>query len=681
MKKGILFIFILFLAMFMIGCGGETPEVPDEPNKPDEPDKPVVEEKKEFTVGEDSLTLELGEEKTLTITKDGDFTLTLVSSDDSVATVDQNGKVKALKAGTCKITISVEDNKKEVNVTVNTPVLTLTGKNKMTATESQKLEYTITSKLVETINWESSDTSIATVDDKGNVKALKGGSVVITATAMTSNVSHSITIEVEEVKVDPESVELTINCENVYLDSELKVIAKVLPEGASQEVTFSCPAANRATIDEEGNVTILKSGKFNVICASKENPNIKATISINVFDYIDPEKFINSIHIANPLTEVVTAWGWGAIMASAGLNQVDYKQALAGSVSKILWTKLVVNEHIAPEGNNNRPGTKKQNYFVTVHDTATTHSHAHAQFNANSVYQGGDTSWHYSVGRYKVWHQIPDDEVAWHAGDGTATALTWTDTGVKATSDEDAKITISSDGYWEVNGTKTELKAPEVPIQHYSSSEGWVTTGYRQSRTSDLPYTGINNIVGENGNVFMGNVWWSTSYQTLSNRGGNNNSIGIETCVNYGTDLHLTWATTAKLIGTRLLPLNGLNPEDVKQHNTFSGKDCPMTLRKANLWEYFMELVIAEFTLYTQFKDFTFTFTSNNPDIIGESGQIIKFPEVETEVTYSIQVTKKDGTYDKTFTFKSVVPAMIKDHALSDGTDLYFYMQRRNDQI
>ena len=179
----------------------------------------------------------------------------------------------------------------------------------------------------------------------------------------------------------------------------------------------------------------------------------------------------------------------------------------------------------------------------------------------------------------------------------------------------------------------------------------------------------------------MGNVWWSTSYQTLSNRGGNNNSIGIETCVNYGTDLHLTWATTAKLIGTRLLPLNGLNPEDVKQHNTFSGKDCPMTLRKANLWEYFMELVIAEFTLYTQFKDFTFTFTSNNPDIIGESGQIIKFPEVETEVTYSIQVTKKDGTYDKTFTFKSVVPAMIKDHALSDGTDLYFYMQRRNDQI
>ena len=105
-----------------------------------------------------------------------------------------------------------------------------------------------------------------------------------------------------------------------------------------------------------------------------------------------------------------------------------------------------------------------------------------------------------------------------------------------------------------------------------------------------------------------------------------------------------------------------------------------MAMRHANLWEYFMELVWAEYTLYTEFKDFTFKFTSNNPDIIGESGQIIKFPEVETEVTYSIQVTKKDGTYDKTFTFKSVVPAMIKDHQLGDGSDLYFYMQRRAEQ-
>ena len=668
MKKGILFIFILFLAMFMIGCGGETPEVPDEPSKPDEPDKPVIEEKKEFTVGEDSLTLELGEEKTLTITKDGDFTLTLVSSDDSVASVDQNGKVKALKAGTCKITISIEDNKKEVNVTVNTPVLTLTGKNKMTATESQKLEYSITSKLVETINWESSDTSIATVDDKGNVKALKGGSVVITATAMTSNVSHSITIEVEEVVVDPTSIELSMNVENVYLDTELKISAKVLPEGASQEVTFSCPAANRATVDEEGNVTILKSGKFNVICTSKENSSVKATISINVFDYIDPEKFINSIHIANPLTDIVTAYGFGPIMASAGLNQIDYKQALAGAVTKVLWSKLNLTVMMTEEGVSTRPGTPAKMEFITVHDTATTHSHADGLRHAQYVNEGGG-SYHYTVGSDKAYQMLPDNEIAHHAGDGTKVAFTWTDTGVKATSNEPAKITISSDNYWVVNDIKTNLK------QTVTKSDGTYPT------TANLPYTGVNQKIGDNGNYFIGNVYWNNTYKVLSNRGGNLNSIGIETCVNYGTDLYLTWATTAKLIATKLLPLNALTPDRVKQHNTFSGKDCPMAMRHANLWDYFMELVVAEYTLYTQFKDFHFSFTSNNPDIIGESGQIIKFPEVETEVTYTIQVTKKDGTYDKTFTFTSVVPAMIKDHALNDGTDLYFYMQRRSEQI
>ena len=676
MKKSILFIFIMFLSLIAIGCGGN--ETPDG-NENEEP--ACGEVTNTFTV-ESSVTLELGETKTLAITKDGTFDLEYSSSDDSIVTVE-NGKVTAKKVGNATISVSIKDdpsNKKEVSVEVKTPVLELQGEEEMLANESQELKYTISSKLVETITWLSSDTTIATVDDKGNVTAIKGGNVIITAKAETSGVSAAITINVKETYVAPQSIEISVNVETVYLDSEVKLTAKVLPEGAKQAVVWESPNAARATIDEEGNLTILKDGKLTIRCSSKENSDIKKSITIEVLDYIDPEKFFNSIHVEKPLTQIVTVYGWGAIMASAGLNQVDYKQALAGGVSKVFWEKLTINDMIVPEGASNRPGTVTKKYYITVHDTATTHSHTFAYDQADYVYTGGGgTSWHYSVGSRAVWRQIPDNEVAYHAGDGTGTPLTWTDTGIKATSDEPAKITISSDGYWEVNGTKTELKAPQVPIQYYSN--GWQTSGYRTARNSDLPYTGINNIVGENGNYFMGNVWWSQSYQTLSNRGGNLNSIGIETCVNYGSDVYLTWATTAKLIGTRLLPLNGLTPSAVKQHNTFSGKDCPMTMRHADLWPYFMEMVTAEYTLYTQFKDFNITFTSNNPDIVDNSGQIIKFPEVETEVTYTIQVTKKDGSYNKTFTYTSIIPAMIKEHALADGTDLYYYMAHRDEQI
>lgn len=132
--------------------------------------------------------------------------------------------------------------------------------------------------------------------------------------------------------------------------------------------------------------------------------------------------------------------------------------------------------------------------------------------------------------------------------------------------------------------------------------------------------------------------------------------------------------TLAQLIGTRLLPKNNLKPTDVKQHNTFSGKDCPETLRHANLWNYFISMVEAEYALYTKFNNFNITFTSNNPELVCETGQIIKFPDVATEVTYTIHVQKKDGTYDKTFTYTSTIPAKVTDTSLIGKEDLYYYM-------
>ena len=133
------------------------------------------------------------------------------------------------------------------------------------------------------------------------------------------------------------------------------------------------------------------------------------------------------------------------------------------------------------------------------------------------------------------------------------------------------------------------LKKPKTNVkQTVTRADGTYPT------TANLPHTGVNQKIGENGNYFIANVYWNNTYKVLSNRGGNLNSIGIETCVNYGTDLHLTWATTAKLIGTRLLPLNALTPYAVKQHNTFDGKNCPQVLLAGNYWAEFMKMIEAE---------------------------------------------------------------------------------------
>lgn len=650
-KKKFFYFVFCFLALFLMACN----------ENPDPTIKPVEDG---FELKDVNIVLELGETKTLNIS--GNSTnLVYVSEKPDIVKVE-NGMLTALKAGETKIIVSlanVEDSEKEVIVKVNEPTLTISGNEKMLSNESQTLKYNLSSKLVETINWVSSDISIATVDDKGNVKAIKGGTVVISAEAMTSKVKASITIEIEQSYVKPESIKLEKNMEEVYADSELKIKATVLPAGASQDVVFSTTNASRSTIDEEGNVTIIKGGKIVIKCYSKEDENVKASITIDVADFIDPEKFFNSIHMANPLNNKVLAIGFGPIKEADGLTQKHYYTILAGAVTLITWNKdLYVNEnYFAPAKSNPRPGIVREVKYITVHDTATTHSHTTAFNLANNLTSSSNTtSWHYSCGSGIVFQSIPDNEVAYHAGDGTAVPLEFTDTGIKAEGTKAAKVTISKDGYFELNGQKSNILAPKA--------------GNRIATNADLPYTGINNYVGENGNYYLSNTWWSSTYQTVSNRGGNLNSIGIESCVNYGCDLYRVWMTLAQLIGTRLLPQNHLLPTDVKQHNTFSGKDCPETMRHANLWDHFMTMVEAEYTLYTKFNDFNITFTSNNPELVCETGQIIKFPESDTEVTYTIHVQKKDGSYDKTFTYTSIVPAKVTDTALYGSEDLYYYM-------
>lgn len=478
--------FILsIVAIFLIACA-------DNENQ----DPVIKTTETDFVLNETFISLELGETKILGIDKNG-LDLTFISENPEIVSVD-NEKLTALKTGESRIIISItnkENSEKEVTVKVNEPILTLTGNNKMISNESQTLKYTLTSKLVEAINWTSSDTSIATVDDKGNVKALKGGTVTITAEAMTSKVKGSITIEIEQSFVKAESIQLETNVQEIYLDTELKIKATVLPLGAAQEVVFSTTNVSKSTIDEEGNVTILKGGKIVIKCVSKEDESIKTSITIDVKDYIDPEKFFNSIHIANPLNNKVRAYGFGPIKAADGLTQKDYYTILAGAVTLVTWNKsLYVNETLmAPKGSAPRPGTTKEVKYITVHDTATTHSHTTAYNLANNLKSKTDTtSWHYSCGSGIVFQSIPDNEVAYHAGDGTTVPLEFIDTGIKAVDNKAAKVTISKDGYFELNGEKSTILAPKA--------------GDRTATTSDLPYTGINNYVGENGNYWISNT-------------------------------------------------------------------------------------------------------------------------------------------------------------------------------
>lgn len=128
------------------------------------------------------------------------------SSDEEVATVDKDGKVKALKAGECDITTTLmQDGEKVTEKTTHVKAfyevesITLdSNEGKLTVGNSHTIKATVAPEEVAaktTIEWSSSDEKVATVDSNGKVTAVSSGNATITATAGEESANYEVTVE------------------------------------------------------------------------------------------------------------------------------------------------------------------------------------------------------------------------------------------------------------------------------------------------------------------------------------------------------------------------------------------------------------------------------------------------------------------------------------------------------
>lgn len=138
-----------------------------------------------------------------------EVTYSYASSDADVAAVDENGVVSALKAGTATITVTVTagDFTKELSFNVEVKEIPLEGiafkEEIKTLEEGQSAQLEIlynpeNTTVDRTVTWNSSDPTVATVED-GLVKALKAGTTVITATVGDKEVSYELTVTEKQV--------------------------------------------------------------------------------------------------------------------------------------------------------------------------------------------------------------------------------------------------------------------------------------------------------------------------------------------------------------------------------------------------------------------------------------------------------------------------------------------------
>lgn len=137
-----------------------------------------------------------------------------ISSDSSVVSVDQSGKIKAKKEGTAVITAQVGNKKDDCKIVVvgknNTKIEDKVTLNKQSISlnlyEKYQLTATSNNKNV-TYTWSSSNNDVASVSNNGLVTAKKAGSATITV-ATSNGKKATCTVTVVETKID-DSVTIT----------------------------------------------------------------------------------------------------------------------------------------------------------------------------------------------------------------------------------------------------------------------------------------------------------------------------------------------------------------------------------------------------------------------------------------------------------------------------------------
>ena len=154
-----------------------------------------------------SMTMKVGETKALsaTVTPSNatDKTVTWISSNTSVATVDSNGKVTAKSAGSTAISAKAGSFTANCSVTVVVPVVSVSlNKTELTLEKGKNATLTATinpsNATDKTVTWKSSNTAIATVDQNGKVTAVEVGSAVITVTTNDGSKTATCSVTVKK---------------------------------------------------------------------------------------------------------------------------------------------------------------------------------------------------------------------------------------------------------------------------------------------------------------------------------------------------------------------------------------------------------------------------------------------------------------------------------------------------
>ena len=114
-----------------------------------------------------------------------------------------------------------------------------------------------TTNLTGDITWKSSDAKVATVDAKGNVKAVNAGTATITATLGKVSATFTVTVKNPSITAKADS-------SVIYTKSKTTTKINVVKDGVTGNATFRSSNKKVATVSANGIVKEKKAGKVNI---------------------------------------------------------------------------------------------------------------------------------------------------------------------------------------------------------------------------------------------------------------------------------------------------------------------------------------------------------------------------------------------------------------------------------
>ncbi|MBQ7691163.1 MAG: leucine-rich repeat protein [Muribaculaceae bacterium] len=213
-------------------------------------------------------------------------TLLWVSSNPSVATVNQNGMVTAVGGGSATIIVSTTDGSflsayctvtvipGVSNITLNKPntSIYIGGCETLTATVLPENAFN------KTLRWSSSDTTVASVDQNGVITGNRVGSSLITATATDgSGVTGSCQVTVTGV------THIALDNQSMYVTGTATLTPVITPADVLvKTVSWSSSNPTVVSVDQNGVVTANKIGTATITATATDGSGVTGSCQVTV---------------------------------------------------------------------------------------------------------------------------------------------------------------------------------------------------------------------------------------------------------------------------------------------------------------------------------------------------------------------------------------------------------------